>query len=91
MFDTTFIADDGTEYTLTVDYVYIYHPIILAADPNDSCVDESELNMAICFMDPEPSQLHREEIFDSWDSREEGSLYKRAETLALKDYFEGIQ
>ncbi len=91
MFDIPFITEDGTEYTLTITYVYHHCPAILAADHNDCCDDESELEMDVAFFNTEPLESHYEEMADSWDSREEGSLYKRAEIKAIKDYFEGDQ
>lgn len=90
MFDMPFITEDETEYTLTIGYTYNHRPEKFAADPNDCCDNESELDMKRRFICPVPSRAHTEEINDSWDSREDDSLYNRAASLALEDFFRGF-
>lgn len=89
-FDLTFITEDETEYTIDISYTYDHRPVILATDPNDCCDDESGLEMKIDEILPStiPGN-HFNQIMESWDNPHAGSLYERAETLALKHYFEG--
>jgi len=85
MIDISHTTEDGTEYTITVDYVYTDSPKELAADPNDSCADESELEIKMFKVDPAPGMKDWPGIID--DFREDEPLYERAADMAINDYF----
>ena len=93
MIDINYRTKDKTQYTITIDYTYDHKPAILKADPNDSCADESELEMRIVNFDLMITE--KEIMFDSlWRHEKEimfdwfyGDLYDRAADKAIDDYF----
>lgn len=56
MFDIPFKADNGTEYTLTIEYEFF-------EDPTDPGID-----MDIVRINPIPSKLHEKEIYGEWNT-----------------------
>lgn len=62
---TVHLADD--KYHVVYEYEYKHKPAILSSDPDDCCADESELNVCIISITPEPGylrMLHIEAIMD---------------------------
>jgi len=84
MIDLNYKTEDGTRYRIIIEYTYDHKPANNQADPNDSCADESELEMRITNIGHCASDIHHDEIIKDWNN---GALYDRAAEKALDDYF----
>lgn len=80
MIDIQFQAHSGTQYHLSVDYIYHESPATY------DCADESELVMEIVLIDPDPCGADAMEIFNEW--HEGQRLYEHAADEAMGDYKE---